>query len=149
MVALMDGELQYTDRSFCVLELYAAVAGDAQLVCELKGGMRTYVEHALAKKPVNCAAAVTRNTKDKQQVDEFISSSVGFEKMDMIVTKAILQSATSWIGNSCELCCLGQCVRLCLPWWFCLSCKRPIYRAVGSKSVEYFALCCCCCAFCW
>lgn len=104
----------YLQRSFCVLELYAAVAGKVNLVINTAGYYKEILEKILAPQrdesaaplfalggfvgpecwvgPVNCAAAAARSGKDKAQIDGFIGGSVGFEEMDRVVTEAIFKS---------------------------------------------------------
>lgn len=92
VVACIDKGMIYPTRTFCVLELYAAVAGGAKLVCHTEKS-RPKVEVQLADKPVKSQAASTRDAEDKKMIDDYIISSVGFAKMDELVSSSITSSA--------------------------------------------------------
>jgi hypothetical protein len=91
-LAEIDSELSYLRRSFCILELYATIVGGAKLLC--KG---EYVPEILSEKlseqPISAKAAETRRLQDKELIDEFISSSIGFAEFDRVVTDAAIAGA--------------------------------------------------------
>ena len=91
-LAEIDSELSYLRRSFCILELYATIVGSAKLLC--KG---EYVPEILSEKlseqPISAKAAETRRLQDKELIDEFISSSIGFAEFDRVVTDAAIAGA--------------------------------------------------------
>jgi hypothetical protein len=151
VLCLMDSELRIMQRSFCVLELFAATEDEqTKLVCQTNQGIRSRVEHKLAENPVRSKKAKAHNEEDTMRVLQFFEKSPGgCKQVDEAVTKAMVQSAANYAGNSCELCCLGQCVRLFLPWSFCLDCKKPMYRAAGPECVMAIRICFCCCTTCW
>lgn len=107
----LQDSCNYLQRSFCMLELYAAVEGKADLVCN-SGWDKEGLEAMLAEKrppsgpkqeyyaegwlgSLHCQAANARDAKDKKQIDDFISGSVGFDEMNESITAAILKSAHS------------------------------------------------------
>jgi hypothetical protein len=132
LIACVDQQLEYTRRSFCVLELFAAVDSSSQLICH-SNLLRNDMEHSLAKRPIDTARADSRSREDKGVIDSFIVNSVGFEQLDGIVSKALVGGAWS----ACfECCCLAQCVRPCLPWWACLRLKSRAHARLGTGSVQ-------------
>ena len=107
VVAAVDNHLDYFGRSFCALELFGAVKGKAELfifntITSKKSSMMEILapqcpaDAFLAKYwigPINAAAAITRDDKDKKQIDEFIRALPGgFDAFNASVTKAILDS---------------------------------------------------------
>jgi hypothetical protein len=90
LVACIDPSMHYATRTFCVLELYAAVAGGVRLVCHTADGDRAKTEGRLLEKPPNTAAASTRNSADKNLIDEYIISSIGFAALDELVARTII-----------------------------------------------------------
>jgi hypothetical protein len=108
----------YFQRSFCVLELYAAVVGGARLVLLGDLGIKD-LEQILAPEPqiwsngdgnnpdfsaahdvsdvwlgpVNCEAATARSQEHKAQIDHYIANSVGFWRLNQAVSIAIMKSA--------------------------------------------------------
>jgi hypothetical protein len=105
----------YLKRSFCILELLAAVKGKAVLRIStafqntenLSGifDKRWPTLRALAHSPVNSAAATTRDPEDKHLVDAYIRQAIGFAELDKIVTQAVLYSCY------CDACGKYECTQ--------------------------------------
>ena len=94
VVACIDKEMNYVKRSFRILELYAAVAApNAQLICHSKRN-RSGIGQCLNDSPPNSCDASTRDIEDKNVIDDYIRSSIGFSAMDEVVTSSILAGAT-------------------------------------------------------
>jgi len=108
-VSLTSGKgIGNIDRSFCVLELYATVAGKCkfvvyQTITNYKNLMRLYLgqdKAAVPAKmrqnwmgPVDTENARTRNSNDKLLVDEFVRSIEGsFSKVNKVVSDAVIAS---------------------------------------------------------
>jgi hypothetical protein len=87
-------ELAYLKRSFCILELFATVDGGAKLLCQTEC-FRSDMADYLAGDPVSSKNAVTRRKEDKEAIDGFICSAMGFEAFDKTVHDAILASCTT------------------------------------------------------
>lgn len=140
--ALIDRNLGFMRRTWCVFELYAAIAGKASLTCSIDGNSRNDTERTLATNPVRAKEASTLKAEDKQKIDGFIRAlSGGFKGFDRTVTKALAKDNTSVVNYvHSECCCLGQCLRLCLPWWVCISFRRCMYSTFDE---ECAAGCCC------
>merc|ERR1712129_202159 len=83
------GYSEYLSRTFCIFEVYAAIAGSAQLLI-FASCWKSQYEKAFASKPVNAAAAKARKPRDKEAIDNLINSTVGFEAVDTMVTEKIL-----------------------------------------------------------
>ena len=45
--------------------------------------------------PVDSKAASTRPTEDKEHIDQFITRSIGFEKLNRLITDALYESSTN------------------------------------------------------
>ena len=151
VVVNLDPRLKYARRSFCILEVYAAIDGGAKLVV-YTAGWRAWVEHRLALHPIDSAASNTRNIENKEKIDRFIMNTMGFEELDCAVTKAILASFSTqcsscasifatvsnlglfliWYLDRFELFCLAQFARICLPWDFWINARKKIYNVFPS-----------------
>jgi len=83
------GFSEYLSRTFCIFEVYAAIAVSAQLLF-YTNNVKSDVEQAFASRPVNVAAAEARKPQDKEAIDTLIRSTVGFEAVDKLVTEKIL-----------------------------------------------------------
>jgi hypothetical protein len=94
-VAEIDFDFSYLKRSFCILELYAALVSHGQLICKTTPSFTVY----FAGNKVNSAEASTRRPEDKALIDGFIVAEVsgGFEEFDRVVKDAAMASAKeSW-----------------------------------------------------
>ena len=95
---------RYLQRSFCILEVYGALEGGAQLLIN-GGGCNLIVlkmadgteqlstmEADLDAPPlaVDCAAAQTRNPEDKQAIDDYVRRTIGFDRMNAKVLEAMV-----------------------------------------------------------
>jgi hypothetical protein len=84
LVACIDSELAYTKRSFCILEIFAGVVGATKLNC---------ITYAPAEKLLNLKVATheakTGNHDEQNNITSFIQRTIGFEKLDRVVTLAI------------------------------------------------------------
>jgi hypothetical protein len=91
----IDTELVYLTRSFCVFEVLATVEGGAKLLVAVgeKLSGKAKMESALLARPVDSAAATSLNTEDKQQIDDFVAASVGFEALNTAITQAFIDGA--------------------------------------------------------
>lgn len=109
VVALVDREFVFVTRTWCIFELYAAVAGGAELICllEYAGGARYVVQQALEATPVNSKAANSHNLQDKKLIDGYIAELGGFEAFDNAVTDALMRSNDNIYDES-----TGKVVRL-------------------------------------
>jgi hypothetical protein len=97
-IAELGGEeesLEYLKRSFCILELYATVVSDAKLLCATELEPHT-MRKMLTADPVKSFNAQTRSPTDKTAIDNYITESVGFEKMDAIATERALAGADAY-----------------------------------------------------
>ena len=80
----MDAEARYPSRSFCILEMFAAVAGNCTLQRITHApettllGLSLDAEHAAARKEL-----------EKHQIDDFIRNTVGFQRLNRIMRMAI------------------------------------------------------------
>lgn len=114
MVASLDDSIQfagknfmaeYLSRSFCVLELFAAVKGRVALQCRTNSCREAVMPRLMSSKPteskfyargwcgpVNVASAKTRDAKDKELIDSFIIEHIGFEEFDRIITAAVIDA---------------------------------------------------------
>ena len=93
MVAAIDDTFEYTSRSFYVLEVYAAVVGEATLICDQVGCLSSYVQKRLQHRPLQSQLATTRDERDKKLIDNFIKEHVGFDNLDRIVTQAVINGS--------------------------------------------------------
>merc|ERR1712039_297529 len=92
-LADLDEEFSYLKRTFCLFEVFAtAVARDSKLlfVTSLRAEQ---VKDRLEKEPISSNAAQTRRQEDKEAIDQFIERSIGFPKLDALVTEQILTAA--------------------------------------------------------
>jgi len=109
VVAALDPKFEYLSRSFCILETFAAVAGNADLFCFTRNssgnlvpfGGKDGLNSKCMNQPVNSSQAATRNAEDKAKIDRFIEGSCGFAELDKLVSRAILDGAA---GNGSSMC---------------------------------------------
>ena len=127
-VACIDPHLEYTQRSFCVLEVFAALSGGVGITCYSPGEWYDVVRHKmedrLAKDPIRSEWAQTRDPADKCKIDEYVRERVGFRELDRAVTKGILEASSIDDVTHDREC--GYGMRTCLPWWCCLWMKTNI-----------------------
>lgn len=90
LVASIDRLVEYPSRSWCVLEIHAALTGRATLVCDAPIS-RSTVEELLETRPVASEKAMTCFPDDKVSIDSFFRVAGGFEVLDKIVSGAIVQ----------------------------------------------------------
>jgi hypothetical protein len=95
-VAEVDEDLQYLRRSFCILELYATVAGNAHLLCVTAPNGQEDMEKLLAEEPIDSEAAQTRRAVDKETIDEYIRTVVGFNCLDKLVHGAAIMGGRTF-----------------------------------------------------
>merc|ERR1712137_585815 len=106
VVAAMNPIKGYVKRSFCLIEVYAAVAGNVNLAVQQDIWTRWQLEILLAPElpsakyladkwvgPIDCKEATTRNSADKDMIDGYIASlDDGHALLNKVVTQAILDS---------------------------------------------------------
>jgi hypothetical protein len=121
-VACIDPHLECTQRSFCVLEVFAALSGGVGITCYSPGEwydvVRHKVEDRLVKAPIRSEWAQTRDPADKFKIDEYVRERVGFRELDRAVTKGILEASSIDDVTHDREC--GYGMRACLPCWCCL-----------------------------
>ena len=84
----------YLTRSFCILEIFAAVDAGATLLVQMHFLRAFGVAAELAANPVDAKKAQTRSEKDKATIDGFVEAMPGgFEKLDATITEAIKAAA--------------------------------------------------------
>ena len=95
MLAELDFDLQaYLTRSFCILEIFAAVDAGATLLVQMHFLRAFGVAAELAARPVDAKAAQTRREKDKATIDGFVEAMPGgFERLNATITEAIKKAA--------------------------------------------------------
>ena len=87
----------YLTRSFCILEIFAAVDAGATLLVQMHFLRAFDVASELAASPVDAKAAQTRREKDKATIDGFVEAMPGgFETLNTTITEAIKK------GCDCE-----------------------------------------------
>lgn len=77
VVALVDKDMQFLSRSWCVFELFAAIKGKTNLVCQYQGGRASHVEAQLKKTPVDAAKTECSQDEDKKMIDDYIRNLPG------------------------------------------------------------------------
>jgi len=95
MLAELDFDLQaYLTRSFCILEIFAAVDAGATLLVQMHFLRAFGVAAELAARPVDAKKAQTRRDKDKATIDGFVEAMPGgFETLNATITEAIKKAA--------------------------------------------------------
>lgn len=138
--AFLDEELSFTKRTWCLLELVAAMEAGIKPTCQLSGGFRPAVEWSLALKPVRTKDAATLNPEDKKKIDDDILDEFGsFAAFDRIVTKAIWETAhNAWSdGEECNC------------YWMDVPGATEYCNGVCPCNGEILRSCCyCCCYYC-
>jgi hypothetical protein len=91
------GNMMYFQRSFCILELYATVSGGGRLLC-YTGQQPDEIEDFLEGHPIDAQQASTRRPKDKELIDDYITSDIGFAKFNAAVAEHALRGAMECVG---------------------------------------------------
>ena len=91
----LDRKMLYLTRSFCVFELYSAIASNSKVLLNVDASMSgmSNVQNALHNAPIDAAQAASLHDDDKRKIDHYISSSVGFEALNAEITRAVLEGA--------------------------------------------------------
>ena len=77
----------------CLFELYAAIAGNAKLICQYKSGGVNETRWALKKHPVQSKEAQCISQDDKELIDGYISNlDGGHSDLDKKLTEKIKES---------------------------------------------------------
>ena len=94
-LAELDLDLQaYLTRSFCILEIFAAVDAGATLLVQMHYLRAFGAAAELAANPVDAKKAQTRREKDKATIDGFVEAMPGgFETLNATITEAIKKAA--------------------------------------------------------
>lgn len=94
----LDEEANYLKRSFCMLELFGTVAGNAKLLCiPTEQGPSKWTQNLDDwVLEVDSAAAQTRDAKDKVKIDEYIQSTVGFTRLNDIVAQELYKGCVAF-----------------------------------------------------
>lgn len=87
VVACVEADLGYLKRSFCLLESFAAVIGG----CRLQFMITNNAIPDLQQNPVSSKVAQTRFPQDKAVIDGFVEKTVGFSRLDVVITRAVQQ----------------------------------------------------------
>jgi hypothetical protein len=96
MVVLLDKEHSATQRTFCVLEMYAAAKHQVDIFVQCDTCATT--KRSLIRDPIDSAQATTQDPDDAELIREYIRTLTpddpesGFGELNMKVTEAILQS---------------------------------------------------------
>jgi hypothetical protein len=98
LLADIDDHLDYLRRSFCALELFAAVQGGVPILVQTNYS-KSQMEELLTKHPVNAVGAATHWQHEKELVDNYIKQNIGFENFDRKVTNAAIHGANPYKGG--------------------------------------------------
>lgn len=85
----------YLGRSFCILEMYGAVAGGCKLVCwtNMPTMSKAIARTMFAASPVDVRAAKTRRPEDKEIIDSFIEQCPGaFDHINATIADTIISA---------------------------------------------------------
>jgi hypothetical protein len=99
LLADVDDHLEYLNRSFCVLEMFGAVAGNAKILMQTNFSQQEMEQAELKKRPIDVKNAKTRYQKDKRTVDQFIEGDRGFDKFNEAITEAVIKNANPHKGG--------------------------------------------------
>jgi len=83
VVACVDEKMEYTKRSFCLAESFAAIVGR----CKYETMLYVPVEVALER--VNSEKAQCRQPEEKQVIDKFVTDTIGFERLDRVINTVL------------------------------------------------------------
>jgi len=79
----------YCERSFCLFELFVTLDEKVKLVVNCPD--EAYLlKNSLRERPVNSASATTRNKDDKDKIDEMIIATIGFDRLNQLITRALV-----------------------------------------------------------
>jgi hypothetical protein len=93
VVALLDDQMQFLQRSWCIFELFAAVKGKTELICQYKSGFADRAKEGLEEHPVKSEQAKCSKDADAELINGYIRRLGGEHKyLDEQLTKAILTS---------------------------------------------------------
>jgi hypothetical protein len=90
--AYSDGEMPYLGRSFCLFETFCTLQAGKPLLVASEEGVGEMTEH-LEAFPVDSEAASAHFLRDKQTIDKFIRTTVGFDRMNAMITDALLEGS--------------------------------------------------------
>jgi hypothetical protein len=79
----------YLKRSFCMLEVYAAMKGKVTLMIDTDVLDNTTLDKELQLNPIDCMAAQTRKASDKTMIDDFIKNDIGIAEMNKAIASAV------------------------------------------------------------
>lgn len=100
--AYSDGEMPYLGRSFCLFETFCTLQACKPLLVASEEGVSELTEHLKAF-PVDSEAASAHFSRDKHLIDEFIRRTVGFERVNAMITDALLEGArrrAAWLPGT-------------------------------------------------
>ena len=82
----------------CIFELFAAVKGKTELICQYKGGFASLAKAGLEQHPVKSEEAKCSDPADAALINDYIRKlEGGHQHFDKQLTKAILRSnAATW-----------------------------------------------------
>ena len=92
----------YLSRTFCIFEVYATLKAKGKVLCIPKSVVGLEWDRdrwaALLKlsekvNGIDCRTATSRNAKHKRQIERYVETNIGFDSLNNLVRKAILQSA--------------------------------------------------------
>ena len=76
-----------------MFELFAAIKGKTNLLCQYQDGWALFVKHQLKKTPVDAAKAECSQKKDKKMIDDYIHNLPGgFGKFNADLDRTIRAS---------------------------------------------------------
>jgi len=93
----IDRRWTYADRTFCILESYAVIkasvkkGGHVQFVTPPVPTLAPQVILCPRKVQVDAKASSTRSAADKEKIDSYVESTIGFEIINATMTSAIRQ----------------------------------------------------------
>jgi len=79
---------EYLSRTFCLFEIYAAIGSDAQLLF-YSGNRKEEAEDKFLREPISLAVAEAWKRADKEAIDSFLGSTVGFETVNRAIMESI------------------------------------------------------------
>ena len=78
-----------------IFELFAAIAGNTEIICQYRDGGVNQTREALAKHPVNSKKAECSSKADKELIDGYIAKlDGGHSELDKKLTETIKNSNT-------------------------------------------------------
>lgn len=169
VVASIDEQHAYLDRSFTLLEVYAALIGEAELVMTISNSRSSLLvdTEPLERLPtVVSANAQCRHDRSRTIIAQYIHDNIGFEAFDRKLNRAIqdrllqIQRSRTWhdcclLGVCCPrtvLCwarsmarcaCGVRCEILCTRVCRCSTHLCPSVVAIPMQRCCYLYICCC------